>query len=263
MSRALSLMASGLVLTAAGIAQTTGRAAIDASRMIDLTYSFDAKALYWPTANPFRFKRDAWGVSPGGYWYAAGSYSASEHGGTHLDSPIHFGEGKAAVDQIPLQQLIGPAVVIDVTARAAQNRDYLVTSRDITAWEKAHGRIPEGSIAIIRTGWGRFWPDKKQYLGSDKPGDASNLHFPGIAREAAEELLARKVEGVAIDTASIDFGQSKDFIAHRILNGAGIYVLENVARAGDLPITGATLIALPMKIAGGSGAPVRIIAILP
>jgi kynurenine formamidase len=202
-------------------------------------------------------------VSPGGYWYAAGSYSASEHGGTHLDSPIHFAEGQATVDQIPLQKLIGPAIVIDVTAQAVQNRDYLVTSDDITAWEKAHGRIPEGSVAVLRTGWGRFWPDRKQYLGSDKPRDASNLHFPGIARDAAEVLVAKKVEGVAIDTASIDFGPSKDFIAHRILNGAGVYALENIANADKLPVTGATLIALPMKIGGGSGAPVRVIAILP
>jgi kynurenine formamidase len=219
--------------------------------------------VYWPTATPFRFTRDSWGVSPGGYWYAAGSFSASEHGGTHLDSPVHFAEGKAAVDQIPLRQLIGPAVVIDVTARTAQNRDYLVTSADITAWEKANGRIPAGSIVLVRTGWGRFWPDQKQYLGSDKPGDASNLHFPGVARDAAAALVARNIEGLAIDTASIDYGQSKDFIAHRVLNGAGVYILENIAQTGKLPVTGATLIALPMKIGGGSGAPVRVIAILP
>jgi kynurenine formamidase len=262
MKPALSLIAFGLILTAAACGQSVSRPAIDESELIDLTYSFDANTPYWPTAKPFHFQRDAWGVSPGGYWYAAGSYSASEHGGTHLDSPIHFAKDGAAVDQIRLRQLIGAAVVIDVTPAAAQNRDYLVTAQDLAAWEKAHGPVPAGSIAIVRTGWGRHWPDKKQYLGSDKPGDASDLHFPGIGREAAEALLARKVKGVGIDTASIDFGPSKDFIAHRILNGAGIYMLENVAQVEKLPATGATLIALPMKIAGGSGAPVRIIAIL-
>ncbi len=263
MRRALSVIASGLVLTANAMAQSPSCAVIDKSKVIDLTYPFDANTPYWPTAKPFHFQRDAWGVSPGGYWYAAGSYSASEHGGTHLDSPIHFGQGKATVDQIPVQQLIGPAIVIDVAARAAQDPDYLVTADDVAAWEKAHGRIPAGSVAIVRTGWGRFWPDKRQYLGSDKPRDASNLHFPGITRGAAEALLARNVEGVGIDTASIDFGQSKDFMAHRILNGAGIYMLENLAHVEKLPVTGASLIALPMKIAGGSGAPVRVIAILP
>ena len=135
---------------------------------------------------------------------------------------------------------------------------------DIKQWERQHGRIEAGAVVLVRTGWGRFWPDRKTYLGSDAPGDTANLHFPGISREAAE-LLARerRIDGVGIDTASLDFGQSKDFIAHRILNGANIYGLENVANLERLPAVGATIIALPMKIKGGSGGPVRIIALLP
>ncbi len=117
---------------------------------------------------------------------------------------------------------------------------------------------------LVRTGWGRFWPDRKNYLGSDVPKDTANLHFPGLSREAAEFLAReRKVDGVGIDTASIDPGQSRDFIAHQILNGADIYGLENVANLDKLPATGATLIALPMKIQRGTGGPVRIVAILP
>ncbi len=243
---------------------TTVKQVIDEAKVIDLTYSFDETTIYWPTANPFRWEKEAWGKSAGGYWYTAARYAASEHGGTHLDSPIHFGEGKAATDEIPLSRLIGPAVVIDVTRACVNNPDYRVRVEDFTGWEKKHGRIPDGAIVLIRTGWGKFWPDKKRYLGSDTPGDATNLHFPGLSREAAEFLASqRKIDGIGIDTASIDYGQSRDFIAHQILNGANIYGLENVANLERVPDTGATLLALPMKIKGGTGGPVRIIAILP
>ncbi len=242
----------------------TVKQVIDEAKVIDLTYSFDEMTIYWPTANPFRWEKEAWGKSAAGYWYTAARYTASEHGGTHIDSPIHFGEGKATTDEIPLSRLIGPAVVIDVTQACANNPDYQVKVEDLTGWEKKHGRIPDGAIVLIRTGWGKFWPDKKRYLGSDTPGDATKLHFPGLSREAAEFLASqRKIDGIGIDTASIDYGQSQDFIAHQILNGANIYGLENVANLDRLPDAGATLIALPMKIRGGTGGPVRIIAILP
>jgi len=236
---------------------------IDVSKVVDLTYTLEETAVFWPTAESFRWKKDAWGISPGGYWYASASFSSSEHGGTHLDSPIHFAAGQATTDRIPLSRLIAPAVVVNVATACAANPDYAVRVEDLTAWERSHGRIPEGSILLIHTGWGRHWPDRKRYLGDDKPGDASNLHFPGVSRQAAEWLVQRKVAGVGIDTASLDPGPSKDFQAHRILNGAGIYGLENVANLGKIPPRGATLIALPMKIKGGSGGPVRIIAVLP
>jgi kynurenine formamidase len=237
---------------------------LDESKIIDLTHPFDERAIYWPTAKPFEWQKEAWGKSAGGYWYTAGRYGASEHGGTHLDSPIHFGEGKQAMDEIPLTHLVGPATVIDVTAQCAKDADYRLTVEDIMAWENQNGKIADNSIVLVRTGWEKFWGDKKKYLGTDKPGDTANLHFPGISREAAE-LLARqrRVDGVGLDTASLDHGPSKDFIAHQILNGANIYGLENVVNLDRLPAKGATLIALPMKIKGGTGGPVRIIAMLP
>ena len=242
----------------------TPRAAIDESKVIDLTYNFDETTIYWPTAKPFVWEKESWGTSAGGYWYTAARYSASEHGGTHFDSPIHFGEGKATTDQIPLSQLIGPAVVIDIAPACAKDADYRLSADDINAWEKTHGRIPDGSIVLIHTGWGKFWPNKKSYLGSDTPGDTAHLHFPGISREAAELLAKqRKIDGVGIDTASMDYGQSKDFIAHQVLNGANIYGLENIANLERVPAVGATLIALPMKIKGGTGGPARVIALLP
>ncbi len=237
--------------------------AINEAKLVDLTYSFDDKTVYWPTAKPFTWEKEAWGVSPGGYWYTAARYAASEHGGTHLDAPLHFGRDRAAADEIPVSKLVAPAIVINIAAACEKDPDYRLSVADLEAWEKAHGRIPENSVALIHTGWGRFWPDRKKYLGSDQPGDTTNLHFPGISREAAELIVQRKVDGVGIDTASIDYGQSKDFIVHQVVYGQNIYGLENVANLEKLPVKGATLIALPMKIKGGTGGPARIIALLP
>jgi kynurenine formamidase len=240
------------------------QAMLDESKVIDLTYNFDDKTIYWPTAKNFRWEKEAWGKSKGGYWYTAGRYSGSEHGGTHIDSPIHFGEGKATTEEIPLSNLIAPAVVIDITKSCAENPDYRLTTADIMDWEKTNGQIPNRSIVLVHTGWGKFWLDKKKYLGSDRPGDIANLHFPGISAEAAVLLAGdRKIDGVGIDTASIDYGRSRIFIAHQVFNGANIYALENVANLEKLPVKGAILLALPMKIRGGTGGPARIIAILP
>jgi kynurenine formamidase len=246
---------------ALGAAPQTAR--LDRSRLVDLTYAFDNTTIYWPTSQPFRWEKDAWGPSTGGFWYASGHFSAGEHGGTHIDSPIHFGEGKATVDEIPLSNLIAPAAVIDIARTCADNPDYSLTVEDITRWEQAHGRIPEHSIVLVRTGWGKFWPDKRRYLGSNTPEDTSTLHFPGVSKAGAQALVERKVDGVGIDTASLDHGPSNQYPAHQVLNGADVYGLENVSNLDRLPATGAWLIALPIKIKGGTGGPVRIVAVLP
>jgi kynurenine formamidase len=238
-------------------------AGIDPSKLIDLTYTFDEKTVYWPNAQGFRHRKDMWAVSPNGYWYAAGGYAGDEHGGTHVDSPVHFSQGKRTLDQIPVSDLVAPSVVIDISAQSARDRDYRASPEDVLAWEKEYGSIPPRSIVVFRTGWGRFWPDRKQYLGSDAPGDITHLHFPGLTRQTAELLVKRRPLGVGIDTASIDYGPSADFIVHQVLNGAGIFGIENIANADRLPSTGATMIALPMKIGEGSGGPARVVALLP
>jgi len=249
------------VLVWTGVATAAG---IDESKVIDLTYSFDEHTIYWPTAESFHLEVVSAQKTAAGYWYAANNICLAEHGGTHMDAPIHFAEGKHAADQVPIQQLIGPAVVIDVRAQAAKDADYRVAVADLEAWEKQHGRIPQGAIVLMFSGWGARWPDKKTYLGTDKPGDVANLHFPGFSKEAAEFLVSRReIDAIGVDTPSIDYGQSQDFIVHQIINGANKPGLENVAQVEKLPAKGATLIALPMKIAKGSGGPVRIIAILP
>jgi len=256
-----------LAADAARAAAPSSRPPIDlkGARVVDLTYAFDEKTIYWPTSpTSFQLNRLAFGKTEGGYFYASNSFCAPEHGGTHLDAPIHFGEGKRTADQIPVEQLIGPAVVIDVSAKAAADADYRLTPDDVRAWETKHGSIPQGAIVLLRTGWGKRWPDRKRYLGDDKPGDASNLHFPSYGAESARYLVEqRKVGALGVDTASIDHGPSKDFIVHQTALGANVPGLENVANLEELPETGAWIIALPMKIAGGSGGPLRIVGLVP
>ncbi|HVR98325.1 MAG TPA: cyclase family protein [Thermoanaerobaculia bacterium] len=262
-----ALLLALLLSSAATAAAQTQRPPIDLQgvRVVDLTHAFDENTLYWPTSpTTFKLDRLSYGKTEGGYFYSSNAFCTPEHGGTHLDAPIHFAEGKRTADQIPLEQLIAPAVVIDVSAKAAADPDYRVTLADLQAWEAKHGTIQPGTIVLLRTGWGARWPDRKRYLGDDKPGDASNLHFPSYGAEAARTLVEqRKVGALGVDTASIDHGPSKDFIVHQIANGANVPGLENVARLEELPATGAWVIALPMKIAGGSGGPVRIVALIP
>jgi len=233
---------------------------------IDLSHAYDENTLYWPTAPGFSKTTDFEGHTDGGWYYSAYSISTAEHGGTHLDAPIHFAEGMQTSDELSLDRLIAPAVVIDVSAQAAKDRDYLITREDIQSWEKAHGGIPAGSIVLFRTGFASRWPDAASYLGTAERGAeaVAKLHFPGLAADAAEYLIeATDIAAVGIDTASIDRGQSSDFIAHRILFKQGIPAFENVADMSALPATGALIIALPMKIAGGSGGDRCIVAFVP
>jgi kynurenine formamidase len=239
--------------------------AIDSSKIVDLTYTFDSTTIYWPTEHPFVHQFEHYGIEePGGYFYASGKYAAPEHGGTHMDAPIHFNREGMTVDQVPLTAMIGPAAVIDFSARAANDPDTMLTVDDIKTWEAANGQIPNGAIVVARSGWGRFWPDKKRYLGTDKPGDVPHLRFPGFSAEAVKFLIDnRKVIAIAVDTASIDPGDSKDYPVHRTWLGANRPAFENLAHADKLPAIGATLFCIPMKIGKGTGAPTRIFAILP
>jgi kynurenine formamidase len=243
----------------------TGLLDLKHTRIVDLTYRFDRDTIYWPTAaSSFQLKRLSYGSTAAGYFYADNSFCTPEHGGTHIDAPIHFAEGRLTVDQIPVRQLIGRGVVIDISRQASADRDYRLSPGDVRRWEVAHGTVPAGAIVLLRTGWGKRWPDRKRYLGDDTPGDASRLHFPSYGREAAELLVKeRKVAALGVDTASIDHGPSRDFIVHQIANKADIPGLENVANLEELPETGAWIIALPMKIGGGSGGPLRIVALIP
>ncbi len=256
------------LLSAAGpgcsVRHGTATPPIDVTKVVDLSYAFGSDTIYWPTAEGFTLQRVAYGRTPQGYWYAANNLCMAEHGGTHMDAPIHFGEAKQTADQVPLSSCIGPAAVIDVRAQAAADRDYRLAVGDIEAWEERNGRLPSGAIVIMWSGWGKYWGDKLRYLGTNRPGDIANLHFPGFSKEAAQYLITeRDIAAIGVDTASMDYGQSSDFIVHQIINGANRPGFENLANVDRLPARGATVIGLPMKIFGGSGGPARVIALLP
>ena len=257
-------LAFGLTACAAPPSSVSTTAAL--GPVVDLSHAYGADTVFWPTAEPFKLTVVNNGVTDAGYFYAANNFSMAEHGGTHLDAPVHFAAGKHAVDEIPLDSLIGPAVVVDVADAAALDADYLVKVSDVEAFESAHGRIPDGAILLIRTGFSKRWPDAAAYLGTAERGAQAvpKLHFPGIDPATAKWLLQnRKVNAVGIDTASIDNGQSTKYETHQLLYAQNIPGLENLNALDRLPPVGATLVALPMKIKGGSGAPLRAIAILP
>jgi kynurenine formamidase len=234
-------------------------------RLVDLSHAFDESTVYWPTS-PTRFELDtlAYGDTPGGYFYSAFTIATPEHGGTHLDAPIHFARGGDTADRVPLDRLVAPAVVIDVGDAAAADPDYVLSVEDVRAFEAEHGRVPENAIVLLRTGWDARWPDAAAYLGDDTPGDASNLHFPSFGEESARLLVEeRGAAALGADVASIDSGRSTDFPVHRLAMARNVPGLENLANLSELPHTGALVVALPMKIAGGSGGPLRAIALVP
>ena len=236
-----------------------------AYNLVDLTHPFNAQTIYWPTSTrTFEHPQQAFGPTPGGWFYSSYELSTPEHGGTHLDAPIHFGEGKQTADQIPLNRLVAKAVVIDVSAKANADRDYLLTPDDVTAFESEHGQIAEGTIVLLRTGWSSRWGNRLEYLGDSTKGDASKLHFPSYGPDAARLLVEqRRVAALGVDVASIDRGMSTDFMVHRIAAAANVPGFENLTNLDQVPPTGAVVIALPMKIEAGSGGPLRAIAMIP
>ena len=239
---------------------------IQKGHLIDLTHNYSSETIYWPTEEGFVLDIKFEGTAEKGYYYSAKKFSAPEHGGTHIDAPIHFLENGKTVDQIPLEQLLGKAVVIDVSKNALENRDYQVSVQDFTDWESTHGTTPEGAIILLHTGYGAYWPDRLKYLGTDKTGKPAlvDLRFPGLSHVAAKWLIEnRKINSIGIDTQSIDYGKSEFFETHQVLCKKNIPFFENVANLDKLPPIGSFVIALPMKIKDGSGAPLRIIAITP
>lgn len=265
MLRCRFLLATVVILISSGC-RPAGRppseAPLQIPRIVDLSYPFDERTIYWSASERFDHQPVAYGRTEAGYWYASFNFAASEHGGTHLDAPIHFAEGKQSVEQIPIERHLGPGIKISIADKASQDRDYRLAVADIEAWETRNGRIPAGAIVLVHTGWGQYWGDRAQYLGIEGPPEAERRHFPGIGQDAARLLSQRGVAMVGIDTASLDHGPSQDFITHQVLNGANISGLENVASVEQLPEKGFLVLALPMKIAGGSGAPCRIVALL-
>jgi kynurenine formamidase len=238
-----------------------------AGTVVDLTHPFNEQSVYWPTAaQEFTLTPEFEGETEAGYYYSAYQFAGSEHGGTHMDAPKHFHRGGEAAHEVSLDRLMGPAVLVDVADSALANPDYQVSVADFEAWEAEHGAIPDGAIVLVRTGYGQYYPDREQYMGTAGRGEdaLADLHFPGLHPDAAQWLVdTRSIHAIGFDTPSLDYGQSADFRAHQILFAEGIAGFENLANLDRLPPQGFHVIALPMKIEGGSGGPARIVALLP
>ena len=227
-------------------------------RVIDLSYAINDKLVRWPgDEKVFEAEVNA-SIEKDGYFTR--SFWTLEHYGTHLDAPVHFPPGKTTVDQIPVKQFFGPAVVLDVQPDGAKNADYQLPVARVEEWEKRHRPIPEGAIVLLRTGWSARWPDAERYRNEDAQG---RMHFPGFSVDAAKVLIERKVSGLGCDSMSVDYGASADFAVHHLALGSGLYHLENLADLSALPETGALLVVAPIKLEGGSGGPVRVFALLP
>jgi kynurenine formamidase len=260
----LTVLLAAVLTTACG--SSSQPVSFPGGDLVDLSHSYDSSTIFWPTADPFRLDKVAEGMTPGGYFYAANNFFTSEHGGTHVDAPVHFAEGAASVDQIPLSRLFGPVVIVDVVEQSERDADYQVTTDDVLGAEREQGMIPADAIVLIRTGFSRRWPDAARYLGTAERGEAAvaKLHFPGLHPDTAKWLVAnRPIKAIGIDTASIDYGQSTLYESHRALFASGIPAFENLTALERLPLRGASIVALPMKIGGGSGGPLRAVAIVP
>jgi kynurenine formamidase len=227
------------------------------TRVVDLTYAINEKLVPWPGDQKW-FEAEVTATTERNGYFTR-SFWMLEHYGTHLDAPAHFPPGKATVEQIPVKHLFGPAVLLDAQVEGAKDPDYQLPAGKIEAWEKKHGRIPLGAIALLRTGWAARWPDPKTYRNQDARG---RMHFPGFSMEAAQLLVERKVSGLGCDTLSVEFGASTDFALHCFTLGSGLYHLENLANLHEVPESGAFLVVAPIKLEGGSGGAVRVFAIL-
>lgn len=228
--------------------------------VVDLTHALSStNPLYDESAEPlFRAKTVAT-IEQNHYF--AREICLPEHFGTHLDAPAHFAQGKWTVDQIPPERLIAPLIVLDVSKQAERNSDYQISTEDIFNWEQTHGEIPTSSVVIANTGWASRWNSVKDYRNADAKGA---MHFPGYSLAAAKLLVeGRHVYALGIDTLSIDYGPSPDFPVHQFTLSHSLYHLENVANLDRVPVRGATVVSAPMKLEGGSGSPVRILALVP
>lgn len=233
-------------------------------RLVDLTHPLDEETPYWPTA-PHGFRRQTLheGETEDGFYFYLGRFATPEHIGTHMDAPAHFSADGAMLGQVPVEQLIGPAVVIDVRKQARENRDYALTRERVEAFEAEHGTIPEGALVLLRTGWSRYWQDPAAFFGDNPEAQDWSPAFPGYGPGAARLLIERGVAILGTDTASLDPGRSERFEVHQLVNAAGIAGIEGLANLDELPATGTTVIALPPKIARGSGGPARVVALVP
>jgi kynurenine formamidase len=233
---------------------------IRSAEVVDLTHVLDAASPYWPGSKYFPF--ECWDLAKFEEVRAfSRAYRVPEHYGTHVDAPVHFAEGQATIDAVPIARFIGPAVVFDIREKAARDPDAALTVEDVDAWEAVNGRIPEGAIALLLTGWGARWGDAEAYRNFDAGG---TLRFPSYGLDAARRLLVeRGCAGLGADVLSVDRGADEEFPVHRLGSGMGRWFAENLANLDRLPPAGAIVVVAPVPFRGGSGAQARAFALVP
>ncbi len=225
-------------------------------RVVDLTHLLQDGMPVWPGAVPFKLTR----LADYDQGFRSHKLEIGDNVGTHVNAPSHFVEGKRSIDQIPVEELVVPAVVLDLRARVKDQPDYRISANDVVDWEAVNGPIPVGSLVIANTGWHRRFVDPAQYVNQDAEGVK---HFPGFSADAAQLLVERDVMGIGIDTLSLDAGSATDFVVHRLTLGANKIQIENLANLDALPEVGATVIIGLLPVANGSQAQARIIALVP
>jgi len=226
-------------------------------RMADLTHTFTAGFPVFTFDPP---ARSTLVTIPAAGFYAQ-QWTFGEHSGTHMDAPGHFVLGGRLSPEITLQELIAPIVVVDISKRAKDDPNAMVEVDDLTKFERKHGRIPKDAIVAMDSGWADKVDDPLEFKGGPTfPG----YNFPGFSADAALWLAEeRDVTGIGVDTLSLDPGNSSTFPVHVNFLATDRYGLENLANLDQLPAKGAWVIALPMKIAGGSGGPLRAVGLVP
>lgn len=244
----------GSILTAgAALAPQVVRAAMPERSLVDLTHAFTTDFPVFP-GGPQAERETLVSVEENGYYIQRWHFA--EHTGTHMDFPGHFIADGLRTDTYPVEMLMGPAAVIDISARAADDADTMVTVDDLKSWEMENGDIPEGAFVMMYSGW-------EHHIGTPAfLGDDSGLHFPGFSGEASQWLVdERSIHGIGVDTLSIDHGPSASFDTHFIILGAGLLGIENVANLSAIMDTQATVICGIPRYEEGSGGPARILAI--
>lgn len=222
-------------------------------KLVDLTHTITTSMPAWQGTASFSVNI----IKDYHQGYRTQHFSISSNAGTHMDAPSHFKESGEMIDDIPLNHLVVPANVINVSAKADEK--YRVSVEDITEFEEQHGLIPENSLVIVNTGWYKRWEEPQKYRNLDT---SNVMQFPGLKVDAIQMLIDRGIVGLAIDTLSPD-GNDTQFPGHKLLLQANKYIIENIANLDAMPPTGASVVALPMKIHDAVEAPMRIIGLIP
>jgi kynurenine formamidase len=240
-------VASGLVSARPALAQAAGR-------VVDMTHAYDGS---FPTfdGNPGIFFEPSVTFAESGYqlW----KLTILEHTGTHIDAPLHFTEDGTSVDEIAPEQLVCPLCIVDITAKAADDANAMVEPEDLEAWVSANGDIPAGACVAMHSGWAAKVGDPAYRNTPD-----GNFAFPGFAKAATDMLADMDVAAIAVDTLSLDPGNSADFAVHYSWLPGGRYGIENVTGLDQLPAAGATVFVGAPKHRGGTGGPARVMAVV-